>query len=289
MTTQAGNELYLNLCQEMNKVKSAFRAKHQKNIEIVETEIQKQKNENKPLLDTQKLKIEEELLDRLYQDFSPILATYEVFDQEEIKKFSNNKENLNLSELTRIVISGDWQSFKSLSIQYQLGTELLLFIGLILGQAVLELYAEKLKPKVDQENWLKGNCPVCGNFPAMEKLRREDGKKILWCGFCGTEWHYKRIMCPFCGNEDHNRLKYFFTEGDSSPKKDPFRVDVCDQCKRYIKTIDERKMPENEMPDFFLDNIKTLYLDVLAQRDGYESPTCWMIVSSGGNACSSSM
>ena len=279
MSTQAGNKFYLNLCQEIREVKSAFRTQHQENVEIQDTEIQKRKNENKPLLDIQKLKIEEELLDRLYQGFSPILTKYDVFSQKETKEFFGGKDDLSLSQLTGLILSGDFQSLKSLSTQYQLKTDLLLFIGLNLSQAVLELYAQKLKPVVDQENWLKGNCPICGNFPAMERLRREDGKKILWCGFCGTQWHHQRIMCPFCGNEDHNSLRYFFTESDSSSKENPFRVDVCDKCKRYIKTLDERKLPENEMPDFSLDNIKTLYLDVLAQKDGYQSPTFWMIGS----------
>ena len=61
--------------------------------------------------------------------------------------------------------------------------------------------------------------------------------------------------------------------------ENPFRVDVCDKCKKYIKTIDERKMPENKILDFSLENINTLYLDILAQKEGYESPTYWMIAT----------
>jgi formate dehydrogenase accessory protein FdhE len=276
MNTQVGDKLYLDLCQEIRAAKSAFLTKHQDDAVIQEAEIQKRKKENKPLLDIQKLKIKQELLDSLYRVFSPILTKYGVFSQEETKEFLGGKDDLNLSQLTGLILGGDFQSLKSLSTQYQLKTDSLLFIGLNLSQAVLELYAQKLKLMVDQENWLKGICPVCGNFPAMEKLRREDGKKMLWCAFCGTQWHHKRIMCPFCGNEDHNALRYFFTEGDSSSKENPFRVDVCDQCKRYIKTVDERKLPEKEIPDFPLDHIKTLYLDVLAQKDGYQSPTFWI-------------
>jgi formate dehydrogenase accessory protein FdhE len=279
MNTQVRDKLYLNLCQEIRAAKSAFLAKHQDNVEIQEAEIQKRKNENKPLLDIQTLKIKDELLDGLYQVYSPILTKYGVFSQKETKKFPGDKEDLNLSQLTGFILSGDFQNLKSLSTRYQLGTDSLLFIGLNLSQAVLELYAQKLKPMVDQENWLKGICPVCGNFPIMERLRREDGKRMLWCGFCGTQWHHKRIMCPFCGNEDHNSLRYFFTEGDSSSHENPFRVDVCDKCKRYIKTVDERKLPEGEVPDFPLDHIKTIYLDILAQKDGYQSPTFWMTIS----------
>jgi FdhE protein len=147
---------------------------------------------------------------------------------------------------------------------------------------MLQLYANKLKSKVDQENWLKGNCPICGNFPAMEKLRREEGKRILWCGLCGTDWHFKRLSCPFCGNEDHNSLRYFFIEEEVIPDKTAFRVDVCDRCKRYIKTLDERKLPESEKPELYMENLNTVYLDVLAQKDGYKSPTFCMITLSEG-------
>jgi FdhE protein len=145
---------------------------------------------------------------------------------------------------------------------------------------VLELYADRLKSKVDQENWLKGNCPVCGSFPAMVRLRREDGKRMLWCNLCGTEWHFKRITCPFCSNDDHNSLRYFFVEEDSSEKEGAFRVDVCDKCKAYIKTIDERKLPESQKVDLYLENTNTIYLDLLAQRDGYQNPTYWMVAPS---------
>jgi len=133
---------------------------------------------------------------------------------------------------------------------------------------------------VDLENWLEGSCPVCGSHPSIEKLRRDDGKRIMRCGFCGTEWHFKRIMCPFCANDDHNSLRYFFVEEGPSKGRNAFRVDVCDKCKTYIKTLDERKLPESEKVDLYLENMNTIYLDILAQNDGYQSPTYWMVVPS---------
>jgi FdhE protein len=216
----------------------------------------------------------------------PVLKKYEAFSLSEIQDLIRNKEKIDLAKLTRSLLIGDLEEVKSVATQLNLKPDLLSFIGVNLVQALLEFYSEKLEDKIDRESWFKGNCPVCGSFPAMEKLRREDGKRILWCGLCSTEWHYKRIKCPFCGNEDHNSLRYFFTEGDlssdSSPEENPFRVDVCDKCKKYIKTIDERKMPENEIPDFFQENINTLYLDILAQKDGYRSPTYLQTQISGG-------
>ncbi len=280
MTAPAESKSYLDLCQKIAEVKSAFRTRHQGEIKFPDEEIQRRVKENKPLLDIQKLKIEEKLTDEFSRDLLPLLEKHQVFNPEEIANFLANKEKINLSKLTLSILSKDLQSLKPLSTQYQVGTDFLLFVGLNLIQAVLELYADKLKQNVDKENWLKGNCPVCGSYPAIEKLRRDDGKRILHCSLCGTEWHFKRIMCPFCGNEDHNSLKYFFVEEDSPTEKAAFRVDVCDKCKNYIKTIDERKLPESEKPDLYIENLKSIYLDVLAQKDGYKSPTYWMVAPS---------
>lgn len=276
MDTPAKSKLYLDLCQQIAEVKSVFRTRHQKDIRIPDEEIHKRARENKPLLDIQRIKIEERLLDEFLRDFLPLLERHEFFSREEIKNFLVHRKKINSRELVRSVLSKDIQNLKSLSTQYQVAKDFLLFIGLNMGQAVLELYAGKLKQKVDKESWLKGNCPICGSYPAIEKLRRDDGKRILRCSLCGIEWYHKRIMCPFCGNEDHNSLRYFFIEEDSPTEKAAFRVDVCDKCKRYIKTLDERKLPESEKPDLYLENLNTIYLDVLAQKDGYKSPTYWM-------------
>jgi len=200
-----------------------------------------------------------------------------------IQDLERKKGEIGLGKVTRSVLVGDSVKLKSLALEYNLNPDLLLFLGLHLGQAWLELHAQKVQSMIDQEKWLKGNCPICGSFPAMEKFRREDGKRILWCGLCGTEWHFKRLSCPFCGNEDHNTLRFFLVEENSASVKDGFRVDVCDKCKRYIKTLDERKLPESEKPELYIENLNTVYLDVLAQKDGYQSPTYWMVTIGSEN------
>ncbi len=277
MSTPVESKLFLDLCQQLAEAKSAFRARHLEDVRIQDKEIQKRVEKSKSLLDLQKLDAEANLLDDFFNDLFPILKNNEFFNREEIERFLTCKDKIELTELTQPILTGDFKSLKSLSGRFNVGADFLLFVGMNLSQVLLELYAEKLKEKVDLENWLKGDCPVCGSYPCIEKLRRDDGKRILRCSFCGTEWSFKRIMCPFCGNEDHNSLRYFFVEEDSSTERDAFRVDVCDKCKNYIKTLDERKLPESQKLNLHLENFKTLYLDVLAQKDGYVSPTYWMI------------
>ena len=277
MNGPAESKIYLELCQRIAELRSGFVSGHGDEISIPEQEIQKRREEGQPFLDVSEVEIEEKLARRFLDDLLPLLEKHEAFDRDQIRGFPPEGEKTNLSALARSILSGEIQNLKKLSNQYQLSTDLLLFVGLNLSQVMLQLYAHRLKQKVDQENWLKGNCPVCGSHPAMDKLRRDDGKRILRCSFCSTEWHFKRIMCPFCGNEEQGTLRYFFIEEGAPIDKPAFRVDVCDKCKSYIKTLDERKLPESEKPDLYLENLNTLYLDVLAQRDGYQSPTYWMI------------
>ena len=52
------------------------------------------------------------------------------------------------------------------------------------------------------------------------------------------------------------------------------RIDLCDSCHHYIKTIDVRTL---EAPDPCLEDLGTLHLDVVAARKGYSRvvPNRW--------------
>jgi FdhE protein len=264
---------YFEFLGELHAAKASFKSIHGDAVIIDYEHVEKRAKEGRPLIDGEKIELDRELSEELLGILCPILEKYQTFTFSEIQNLMQKRKKIDFTGLTRSVLIGDPEEIKSFANQLNLNSDLLSFLGLNLAQTLFGLFAEKFQDKVDRESWLIGNCPVCGSFPAMEKLRRDDGRRILWCGLCSTQWPYKRIMCPFCGNEDHDSLRYFFTEGDASSDKAAFRVDVCDKCKKYIKTIDERKMPENETPDFSKENINTLYLDILAQRDGYQSPT----------------
>jgi len=123
-------------------------------------------------------------------------------------------------------------------------------------------YAEKLLKAVEFNKWQEGFCPVCGSEPLIARLEEEAGKRWMFCSMCHTEWVHKRLVCPFCENNDHKSLRYFYVENDEAR-----RVDVCDKCKRYIKTIDYRKVDRVLNP--FVENLSTLALDVVAETEGF--------------------
>jgi len=143
-----------------------------------------------------------------------------------------------------------------------LDLKLLQFLVFYSLKPSLKETAEKTKGKLKNANWTKGYCPVCGHYPHMASLRK-NGKKYVKCSFCGHEWSIERIYCPFCDNKDHEKLSYIKADGE-----DGYQVYLCDKCKRYLKTVDERTI-ENVV-DLDLEDIATLHLDMLAQKKGYQ-------------------
>jgi len=127
----------------------------------------------------------------------------------------------------------------------------------------LEKVVEKYGSTVAEIGWTEGYCPICGKEPKIGEIREEEGRKFLFCTQCGFEWRFRRIKCPFCGNEEQQTLAYFTIEGEEK-----YRVDVCHECKRYIKIVDFRESKEEANLD--VEDIATLHLDMLANEEGYE-------------------
>jgi FdhE protein len=127
----------------------------------------------------------------------------------------------------------------------------------------LEKVAARYGDAVRKADWAEGYCPICGREPKIGEVRDEEGSRYLFCNQCGFEWSYLRIKCPFCGNEEQQSLAYFTIEGDER-----YRVDVCNECKRYIKIVDFREAKQKA--DLDVEDIATLHLDMLANDEGYD-------------------
>ena len=127
----------------------------------------------------------------------------------------------------------------------------------------LEKVVQAYGDVVRKSEWSEGYCPICGREPKIGEIRDDEGTRYLYCNQCGFEWDYRRIKCPFCGNEEQQTLAYFTIEEDSR-----YRVDVCNECKRYIKIVDFRDTKEKANMD--VEDIATLHLDMLANDEGYD-------------------
>lgn len=108
-----------------------------------------------------------------------------------------------------------------------------------------------------QGQWNKGYCPLCGSPPILALLDSE-GRKRVCCGFCWHEWPLPRLFCPFCETTDAKMLHYFYSQQEPE-----YRVDECDSCGKYIKTVDTRHTGRTIYPA--LEALATLHLDMKAQ------------------------
>ena len=98
----------------------------------------------------------------------------------------------------------------------------------------------------------------------LSMFEGEVGERFLLCGFCWHKWSSKRLYCPFCDNTDNKTLNYLYSEEEKE-----YRIDLCDKCKKYIKTIDTRKTERIIYPP--LEQVATLHLDIKAKEMKYES------------------
>jgi formate dehydrogenase accessory protein FdhE len=136
----------------------------------------------------------------------------------------------------------------------------------LLAWIFLQPYAEYLA--AHRENTIvdgaPSTCPLCGGKPVVGVLRSEgDGaKKSLICMLCAHEWNFRRIYCPACGEEREPQMAFY-----SAPEIAHVRVDVCDTCHTYLKTID---LTKTGLAVPVVDELATIPLDLWAREHGYQ-------------------
>jgi FdhE protein len=126
-------------------------------------------------------------------------------------------------------------------------------------------YAAALSQALDFSAWDKGYCPVCGDWPILGELRGRDKTRYLRCGRCGMGWKFRRLQCLWCGNTNQKELSFLF-----DPDHPTWRVDVCDYCQGYIKTLITFDPLEAEM--LLVHDLETMFMDHMAAAEGYKRP-----------------
>ncbi len=106
-------------------------------------------------------------------------------------------------------------------------------------------------------------CPRCEAKPVAGVLRPEGdgGKRFLLCSFCSREWEFRRILCPACGEEAEDKLPVYVAEDFPH-----VRVEACDTCKFYLRTIDLTK-DGRAVP--LVDDLAAISHSLWAHEQGY--------------------
>jgi formate dehydrogenase maturation protein FdhE len=110
-----------------------------------------------------------------------------------------------------------------------------------------------------------GDCPRCGRPPLVGVLREDKAaeavRRSLVCSYCSLEWDFPRILCPACREEKPEKLPRY------SAQEIPWmRVEACDSCGKYLKSVD---LTLNWDADPVVDELASTPLDVIAREHGY--------------------
>jgi len=133
---------------------------------------------------------------------------------------------------------------------------------------ILQPYAAWLHPgpkrKTDPDRD-SGECPSCMHLPIVSILREdkqaETVRRSLLCSFCSREWEFNRVLCPTCKEEKPEKLPRL------TAQEIPWmRVEACDTCKKYLKSVD---LTLNWDAEPVVDEIASTPLDVIAHEHGY--------------------
>jgi FdhE protein len=109
------------------------------------------------------------------------------------------------------------------------------------------------------------DCPACGDRPQVSVLREDKNaetvRRSLICARCSHEWPFARVVCPSCNEEKPEKLPRY------TAQEIPWmRVEGCDSCRKYLKSVD---LTLNWDAEPVVDELASTPLDVIAHEHGY--------------------
>lgn len=167
-----------------------------------------------------------------------------------------------LEQLARKAAFGPDEAFLS-SLSGRLGISLdgLLLFGRVLAAPFVTWAVRRAGHADAMRSKASGHCPLCSSPPGLAELNREDGRRVLCCSLCGHRWQFARVHCPFCGSEND-------LEAISIQEDDCRWIETCGDCRGYLKTVDVRKLPQGEVVVPLVETTATVYLDLIAEKEG---------------------
>ena len=192
-------------------------------------------------------------LDALLPKFPEFLSGIEAGAPEPIARSAHELETRD-ADRSRELLAFHWQSPSP-------GTTPEALLAWLFLQPYAERLAEHTQGVVDEG--ASALCPFCSRKPVVGVLRPEgDGaKRSLICSMCATEWPFGRILCPACGEESVDKLAIY-----TADQFRHVRVEACDTCGCYIKTVD---LTKNGRAVPVVDELATIPLNLWAREHRY--------------------
>lgn len=183
--------------------------------------------------------------------------------------FLADENEFDRESLIGAMLASTPEKLNGIANKYDMAPEILAFASEFIVSAVLR--ALTALNGSDFSAWNKSVCPVCGFPPiiawlgkrpqpeANEFLTDGGGKKYLYCGMCGTDWHFIRGICPSCGTQGQDAMQIY---GEEDRRHE--RIDWCKKCHAYLPQIDLRELIDK--PDMDAMALCLMHLDVVASE-----------------------
>jgi len=145
------------------------------------------------------------------------------------------------------------------------------FLNLV-ALSILPIFLSPLSKRLQEklpEDFESVNCPFCGAKPLAGHLSsKEEGRRYLTCPVCYGSWPVKRDRCAGCGREKLEENQYLLPEG---PEERHLRVEICNECGAYIKSVDERVGEEALRPPYpLIEDVATPHIDIKLTGEGFK-------------------
>lgn len=168
-------------------------------------------------------------------------------------------EDFDPEPLFLAVSNDDKKNLHDTAFAYQTTSEALKLLAYNSIKPSLESCASAMKGYLsDDIFWRRQGCPVCGSMPVLSVLDAGANRSLI-CGFCWSEWKVERIQCPFCHETNSRKLHYKYFDEEKE-----YRIDACDSCRSYLKTIDTREMDRAFYAP--LESLVSAHLDLLMEN-----------------------
>jgi len=224
-----------------------------------------------PLIRSDSIALPENMRALLIEGVREIIALVGKFNRGmNFKKLSDHlSDGSILQEQIQALIEKNSSKLAEEARATDLDTDEFVFILINAAKPLFITLMEHYRERINDDQWYRAECPFCGYYPDMSMIvDAEGGKRYLHCALCEMTWLYKRIGCTVCGNENAKTLGYLVHTDEETP----YRIDYCEKCRGYIKTVRVPKFSEAAQLDITVENIITLNLDHAAIHEGFSRP-----------------